>query len=274
MGSITSKRPNEQIQSFSFENLEKSLLIIVFFRLEKPLYSLEGDGYSTKIVVNSITRFRLRVVSSSVPFSHSNIFDHFSISILDPFGHRIVVQRRLLSTDLLELTYQPMSIGSHQLYIIYQDKIDQQLTIDVINDESNISSCLKTFGPGLRNPVVGLPTEFYVLLGSSTLKTIAQDHLQFSLKPSFQAEIDYEQQLATVRFQPVEDGECPIHILENNRDINNSPFMARFRTVTLQSIPPRVKVVGLPKKLVLRRPVEFQVNQNIDFHLKSRILFE
>ena len=234
-----------------------------FVSLEPPVYELEGEGYASKIVVNSIARFRLRTISfANVHARHrSDPMDLFSVSILDPFGHHIVVQRRLLSSDLLELTYQPMSVGQHQLSISFNERIDRQLTLDVIQEESNSLSKLKPFGPGLQRAIVGLPTEFYVHLHAPTVKMHLHDHLQFCLEPSYQAEIDYEQQLATVRYTPKHAGDCPIHILEYNKDIRQSPFLAHFRKVSFTKGPPRVQVTGLSAKIIVHRSVEFQVSR-------------
>ena len=226
---------------------------MIFSSIEIPDYDLEGDGCSTKIIVNSIARFRLRLKSSL-----SSTIDVFSVSIIDPFGHDIVVQRRMLASDLLELTYQPMSIGEYQLRIFFQNQMHRQWLIDVINDESHYLSKLRPFGPGLHRAIVGYPTEFYVDLNQINNQ---QNNIHFRLEPSYQAEVDYEQQLATVRYIPTEDGPCPIDILENDRAISQSPFIARVeRTITGQD-KPHIRVVGLGKKIILHRPVEFQVRE-------------
>ena len=214
---------------------------------EIPEYQLEGEGCSTKIILNSIARFRLRVKSA---------IDSFVIEILDPYGHQIVVQHRLLAPDLLELTYQPMSIGEYQLTIRFDQQIHRQMTIDVIHDEANSCSQFKPFGPGLQRAIVGLPTEFYV-----DLKQTTSENIHFRLEPSYQAEIDFEQQLATVRYVPSEEGICPVHILQNDREISSSPFLAHVEKKSIGGASPRIRVVGLSKKLILHRPVEFQVRR-------------
>lgn len=216
------------------------------------MYELEGDGYSKKVIVNSIARFRLRTHGYS-----RSLLDQFSLSIVDPHGHPIVVQRRTLSSDLLELTYQPMSIGAHQLSIVFDHKLHRQIVLDVVQDETNYLSKFKPFGPGLHRAIAGLPTEFYVDLNQQT--TFNQHPIQFSLEPSYQAEIDYEQQMAIVRYTPLKQGDCPIHILESDKDILHSPFLAQIQQETISSDSPRVRVVGLTEEIILHRPVEFQV---------------
>jgi hypothetical protein len=230
--------------------------------IEIPEYELEGEGCSTKIILNSTARFRLKIKSLNSP----SIIDFFLIEIHDPHGHKIVVQRRLLAPDLLELTYQPMSIGEHQLKILFNNQIHRQMTIDVINDEMNYLSKLKPFGPGLKRAIVGLPTEFYVDLNQTT-----NDNIHFRLEPSYQAEIDYEQQLATVRYVPINEGNCPVHILENDKDIPSSPFLVHVKKNLTVNERPRIRVVGLSNKLILHRPIEFQVG--IKNQSYSTILF-
>ena len=216
--------------------------------IEPPRFELEGDGYSKKVTVNSIARFRLRTRSS---------IDQFSLEILDPYGHPIVVQRRQLSSDLLELTYQPMSIGEHKLSVSFDKTLQQQFVIHVIHDDTDTETKLKTFGPGLDRAIVGLPTEFYVDLNQQNIAN--HNSIQFSLEPSYQAEIDYEQQMATVRYIPLKEGDCPIHILEYNRDIPHSPFIAHVTQVPMGNEKPKIFVTDLTEQIILHRPIEFQV---------------
>lgn len=223
-----------------------------FSLLEIPEFELEGDGYSKKIIVNSIARFRLRILSSC-----KSLIDLFSLSIHDPFGHTIVVQRRILSPDLLELTYQPMSIGEHELSISFNNILQRQLIIHVINDEINTLTKFKPFGPGLQRAIVGIPTEFYVDLNHQTIAN--HNPIQFSLEPSYHAEIDYEQQMATVRYTPLKSGDCPIHILEYNKDILNSPFIAHIKQENNIEKKPQIYVKGLTEDIIIHRPIEFQV---------------
>jgi hypothetical protein len=240
---------------------------LFFFRIEIPPYELEGDGCSTKIIVNSIARFRLRL-KSSINSYHIPTVDSFSLSILDPHGHKIVVQRRVLSPDLLELTNQPMSVGEHQLIILFHNKIHRELTIDVIHDQSNYLSKLKPFGPGLKRAIVGLPAEFYVDLNQTT-----HNDIHFRLEPSYHADIDYEQQMATVRYTPLKEGDCPIQILENDKDISHSPFIARVEKNFTLCDKPRIRVIGLLEQITLHRLVEFQVRRKRFslLHLKTKI---
>jgi hypothetical protein len=160
-----------------------------------------------------------------------------------------------------------MSIGEHQLSILFKNKLQRQLTIDVIRDETTCLSNLKPFGPGLKRAIVGLPTEFYVDLNQQTITnaTTNHDHIQFSLEPSYQAEIDYEQQMATVRYIPLKEGDCPIHILEYNKDTLHSPFIAQIKQETLLPDKPRIQVIGLTEEIIIHRPVEFRVRSNILF---------
>jgi hypothetical protein len=150
-----------------------------------------------------------------------------------------------------------MSIGDHQLLIEFNNKLHCQLIINVINDEINSLSKLKPFGPGLKRAIVGLPTEFYVDLNNQIISN--HNPIQFSLEPSYHAEIDYEQQMATVRYTPLKQGDCPIHILEYNKDILHSPFIANIKQEIILNDKPRIHVTGLTEEIIIHRPVEFQV---------------
>ena len=163
-----------------------------------------------------------------------------------------------------------MSIGEHQLSISFDKKIQRQLIIYVIADETNSLSKFKTFGPGLHRAIVGLPTEFYIDLNHQIIPN--HNPIQFSLEPSYQAEIDYEQQMATVRYTPLKEGHCPVHILEYNKDILHSPFLPLIKQELIPDEKPRIQVTGLTKELILHRPVEFQVRLNIQTY-PPKLLF-
>ena len=218
--------------------------------LEIPQYELEGDGYSTKIIVNSIARFRLRLKSSK-----HNLLEYFALSIFDPYGHKIVVQHRILASDLLELTYQPMSVGQHRLQVCFNQKFHREIFLDVIHDEINLLSKLKPFGPGLKRAIAGQPTEFYVDLN----QTSEHNQIHFRFEASYQAEIDYEQQLATVKYTPMSEGYLPIEIIENERELSSSPFLVYVENLANIKSKPNIRVIGLVKQLILHRKNEFQV---------------
>lgn len=167
-----------------------------------------------------------------------------------------------------------MSVGEHHLSISYNNKTHRQLIIDVINDETNFLSIFKPFGPGLQRAIVGLPTEFYVDLSQQKLTnpTINHSHLQFCLEPSYHAEIDYEQQMATVRYTPLTEGDCPIHIIEYNKDIPNSPFIADIKRARFSTNKPCIRIKGLSEQIIIHRPVEFEVRDMIAYHLMLLLL--
>jgi hypothetical protein len=227
-----------------------------------PEYQLEGDGCSNTIIVNSTARFRLHLQSEDDSF----LLDSFTVSICDPYAHAIVVQRRILALNLLELTYQPMSIGKHQLSIVFDNRLILERTIDVVHDESYSLSKLRSFGPGLRHAIAGLPTEFYVDLTQST-----NQNIHFRLEPSYEAIIDYEKQLATVRYVPIDDEQCSIQILENDRDILQSPFTAQIDKINAVHVKPNIYVIDLPKEMILHQAIEFQVSQRTNIRRRSNL---
>ena len=63
---------------------------------------------------------------------------------------------------------------------------------------------------------------------------------------------------------------------QNDKDISHSPFIAQVEKNILFRGTPRVRVVGLPKEIILHRPIEFQVRcdkmKTIFYHIKRRII--
>ena len=71
--------------------------------------------------------------------------------------------------------------------------------------------------------------------------------------------------MATVRYTPLKEGDCPIHILENNKDTLHSPFIAQVKKEILLTDKPRIDVIGLTNEIIIHRPVEFRVRLNLLF---------
>ena len=101
------------------------------------------------MIVNCIPRFRFRINDHS-----KSAFDQFTLPIVDPYGHPIVEQRRILSFDSFELSYQPMPIGGHQLTISFNNQIHGKTALRGIQDEINYLSKFKQFGSRLERRIL------------------------------------------------------------------------------------------------------------------------
>lgn len=84
-------------------------------------------------------------------------------------------------------------------------------------------SKIRAYGPGLEGGMVGKPAEFIVETNGET------GALGFAIEGPSQAKIDCSDNgdgSADVKYLPTVPGEYAVHILCDNEDIPNSPYLA------------------------------------------------
>jgi filamin len=116
------------------------------------------------------------------------------------------------------------------------------------------------YGPGLETGIVGHPATFTVETNGET------GALGFSIEGPSQAKIDCHDNgdgSAHISYYPFTPGEYAVHILCDDEDIQNSPWMANIKPATTEFDPSKVTAhgPGIEKhSLVANEPLEFTVD--------------
>lgn len=120
---------------------------------------------------------------------------------------------------------------------------------------------VRAWGPGLHGGIVGRSADFVVESIGSEVGTLG-----FAIEGPSQAKIEYDDQndgSCDVKYWPKEPGEYAVHIMCDDEDIKDSPYMAFIHPATGDYNPDLVQAYGpgLEKSgCTINNPAEFIVD--------------
>ncbi|XP_074023387.1 LOW QUALITY PROTEIN: filamin-C-like, partial [Numenius arquata] len=123
------------------------------------------------------------------------------------------------------------------------------------------SQKVRAWGPGLEGGLVGRPADFVVEAIGTEVGTLG-----FSIEGPSQAKIECEDRgdgSCDVRYWPTEPGDYAVHVVCDDEDIKDSPFIARILPAPNDSWPEKVKAFGPglePTGCIVERPAEFTID--------------
>ena len=183
------------------------------------------------------------------------------VSVKGPDGYELPVRCNKVNANNYECGYNPTKTGPHHVIITYggNNIFKSPFLVEVGPYKDSL---IRAFGPGLEGGVVGYPADFVVDTNGET------GELGFQIEGPSKAQIECVDNLdgsANVRYWPGEVGEYAVHILCNDEDIPQSPFMAwiepkgNFDPLKVKAWGP-----GIDKDvpLIIGKPTEFTVDTN------------
>uniref|UniRef100_A0A336KFR7 CSON010271 protein n=1 Tax=Culicoides sonorensis TaxID=179676 RepID=A0A336KFR7_CULSO len=169
------------------------------------------------------------------------------VRIIGPGGVNYNVQMRKVDGTTFEARYVPNKEGRYRVMITFAGHEIPKSPFDVAVGPK-IKSNVVAYGPGLRGGIVGHPAAFTVETNGE------QGNLSFSVAGPSQAEIsckDNEDGSCCVKYTPTAPGDYAVHVLINEQDIPNSPFMAKilpksdFHPENVKSYGPGLQPTGV-----------------------------
>ena len=144
------------------------------------------------------------------------------LQIIGPGGKDEPVKIKKISQFVYECRYEPKQPGHYVINVTYGPG---HITKSPFNVEvgPTMTSKIRAFGPGLEGGVVGYPANFTVETNGET------GALGFSIEGPSKAKIDCKDNgdgSADISYWPTAPGEYAVHVLCNEEDIPNAPFMA------------------------------------------------
>uniref|UniRef100_A0A336KKF8 CSON010354 protein n=1 Tax=Culicoides sonorensis TaxID=179676 RepID=A0A336KKF8_CULSO len=180
------------------------------------------------------------------------------VRIIGPGGVNYNVQLRKVDGTTFEARYVPNKEGRYRVMITFAGHEIPKSPFDVAVGPK-IKSNVVAYGPGLRGGIVGHPAAFTVETNGE------QGNLSFSVAGPSQAEIsckDNEDGSCCVKYTPTAPGDYAVHVLINEQDIPNSPFMAKilpksdFHPENVKSYGPGLQPTGV----TIDTPAAFSVD--------------
>uniref|UniRef100_A0A8C7QVN7 Calponin-homology (CH) domain-containing protein n=1 Tax=Oncorhynchus mykiss TaxID=8022 RepID=A0A8C7QVN7_ONCMY len=130
---------------------------------------------------------------------------------------------------------------------------------------------VRAWGPGLLTGQVGKSADFVVEAIGTEVGTLG-----FSIEGPSQAKIECDDKgdgSCDVRYWPTEPGDYAVHVICDDEDIKDSPFMAHILPAANDCFPEKVKAFGpglAPTGVIVNKPAEFTIDarQAGNGHLK------
>uniref|UniRef100_A0A8B9LQT0 Filamin C, gamma a (actin binding protein 280) n=1 Tax=Astyanax mexicanus TaxID=7994 RepID=A0A8B9LQT0_ASTMX len=120
---------------------------------------------------------------------------------------------------------------------------------------------VRAWGPGLKTGMVGKSADFVVeAIGTEV------GSLGFSIEGPSQAKIECEDKgdgSCDVRYWPTEPGDYAVHVICDDEDIKDSPFMAHILPAANDVFPEKVRAFGpglQPTGVIVNMPAEFTID--------------
>ncbi|XP_078037195.1 filamin A protein cher isoform X5 [Augochlora pura] len=180
------------------------------------------------------------------------------VKVIAPGGLNCPVHISKVDATTYKCNYTPMKEGRHIVTITYGGRDIFKSPFEV-NVGPYKESAIRTFGPGLHGGVVDYPAKFTVITNGET------GALGFSIEGPSKARIecyDNGDETADVYYLPTAPGQYAIHILCENEDIPNSPYVANILPKS-GFAPDKVKVYGpgvQSESIPIDKPTNFTVD--------------
>uniref|UniRef100_A0AAR2JX40 Calponin-homology (CH) domain-containing protein n=1 Tax=Pygocentrus nattereri TaxID=42514 RepID=A0AAR2JX40_PYGNA len=120
---------------------------------------------------------------------------------------------------------------------------------------------VRAWGPGLKTGMVGKSADFVVEAIGTEVGTLG-----FSIEGPSQAKIECEDKgdgSCDVRYWPTEPGDYAVHVICDDEDIKDSPFIAHILPAANDVFPEKVRAFGpglQPTGVIVNKPAEFTID--------------
>ncbi|XP_030633099.1 filamin B a isoform X3 [Chanos chanos] len=183
------------------------------------------------------------------------------VTVKGPNGQDELVKQRESTDGVFAYEYFPSTPGRYTVTITWGGQHIPKSPFEVQVGPEAGPQKIRAWGPGLHGGIVGKSADFVA-------ESIGTDVgvLGFAIEGPSQAKIECEDQndgSCDVRYWPTEPGEYAVHVMCDDEDIEDSPFMAYIVPDNKASQPNKVKAYGpgLEKTgCIINKPAEFTVD--------------
>ncbi|XP_074861976.1 filamin-B isoform X3 [Carettochelys insculpta] len=182
------------------------------------------------------------------------------VSIKGPKGLEEHVKQKESLDSIYTFEYYPVSPGKYTVTILWGGHNIPKSPFEVQVGPEAGPQKVRAWGPGLHEGVVGKSADFVVeSIGTEV------GSLGFAIEGPSQAKIECDDQndgSCDVKYWPKEPGEYAVHIMCDDEDIKESPYMAFIQPASGDFNPEKVKAYGPGLErtgCIVNNPAEFTV---------------
>uniref|UniRef100_A0A3P8RUE7 Filamin C n=1 Tax=Amphiprion percula TaxID=161767 RepID=A0A3P8RUE7_AMPPE len=184
-----------------------------------------------------------------------------SVSVRGPTGAEEQVKVRDAGNGVYECEYYPLKPGKYTVSITWGGQPIPRSPFEVeVGKEAGFQK-VRAWGPGLKTGMVGKSADFVVEAIGTEVGTLG-----FSIEGPSQAKIECDDKgdgSCDVRYWPTEPGDYAVHVICDDEDIKDSPFMAHILPAVNDVFPEKVKAHGpglQPTGVTVNKPTEFTID--------------
>uniref|UniRef100_A0AAR2L5V8 Calponin-homology (CH) domain-containing protein n=1 Tax=Pygocentrus nattereri TaxID=42514 RepID=A0AAR2L5V8_PYGNA len=188
---------------------------------------------------------------------------NLAVHIREPTGNEVAVKQREVLEGIYGFEYMPGDEGDYTVDITWANNhlFIYGSPFKVHVGPKAGQQKIRAWGPGLEGGTVGMPASFLVEASG-----VVAGMLGFAIEGPSQAKIECDDKndgSCFVRFWPTEAGEYAVHVMCDDEEIEDSPFMACIAPKKKSFSPDKVKVYGAgvsPAGVLMNCQAEFTVD--------------
>ncbi|KAM4570007.1 filamin-C-like isoform 1-T1 [Odontesthes bonariensis] len=183
------------------------------------------------------------------------------VSVKGPKGLEEPVKVLEMENGEYECNYYPIMMGKYIIGITWGGHSIPRSPFEVHIGEEAGPQKVRAWGPGLETGMVGKSADFVVEAIGTEVGTLG-----FSIEGPSQAKIECDDKgdgSCDVRYWPTEPGDYAVHVICDDEDIKDSPFMAHILPAANDVFPEKVKCHGPglePLGLIVNKPADFTID--------------
>uniref|UniRef100_W5KSA5 Filamin C n=1 Tax=Astyanax mexicanus TaxID=7994 RepID=W5KSA5_ASTMX len=183
------------------------------------------------------------------------------VLIKGPKGGDEPVKVHDLGDGVYECDYYPIFTGKYTVIITWGGHAIPRSPFEVVVSEDAGPQKVRAWGPGLETGMVGKSADFVVEAIGTEVGTLG-----FSIEGPSQAKIECDDKgdgSCDVLYWPTEPGDYAVHVICDDEDIKDSPFMAHILPAANDVFPEKVKCYGPglePTGCIVNKPAEFTID--------------
>ncbi|XP_028249805.1 filamin-C-like isoform X4 [Parambassis ranga] len=183
------------------------------------------------------------------------------VTVKGPKGLEEPVKVVEMENGLFECNYYPIVTGKYIVTISWGGQSIPRSPFEVHVGKEAGPQKVRAWGPGLETGMVGKSADFVVEAIGTEVGTLG-----FSIEGPSQAKIECDDKgdgSCDVRYWPTEPGDYAVHVICDDEDIKDSPFMAHIVPAANDVFPEQVKCYGPglePVGCIVNKPADFTID--------------
>ncbi|XP_058480403.1 filamin-C isoform X4 [Solea solea] len=204
---------------------------------------------------------RVKEVADFKVYTKGGGSGELKVNVKGPKGLDEPVKILEMENGVFECNYYPIATGNYIVIIMWGTHSIPRSPFEVHVSEEAGPQKVRAWGPGLETGMVGKSADFVVEAIGTEVGTLG-----FSIEGPSQARIECDDKgdgSCDVRYWPTEPGNYAVHVICDDEDIKDSPFMAHILPAASGVFPEKVKCYGPglePVGCIVNKPADFTID--------------